>query len=205
MLKKSLSQNPHWVVDNPVQRGVCPLCRLLAALWVTLPAALHQGSAREASDTKVNSKSTADIPSSWMGTEDADCWNTWEKGSSSPTLWFWKHTRHHGLQILPECRETSRPSSENYWQRDFIEMYKCHFNAMSQSWFFHWAKCNGACILLQFLNDENHRIFCFTSALTCHLYVTQPKKKHQHTCRENQPVQSDNSEPLSPPEIGWQM
>lgn len=42
-----------------------------------------------------------------------NCWNTWEKGSSWPTLWFWKHIRHHGLQILPECRETSRPSSEN--------------------------------------------------------------------------------------------
>lgn len=69
MLKQSLSQDPHWLVDDPVQRGVCPLCRLLTALWVTLPAALHQGPAREAHEQAVSSQSTADIPSLWMGAQ----------------------------------------------------------------------------------------------------------------------------------------
>lgn len=54
MLKQPVSQNSHRLVDDPVQGRVCPLCWLLTALWVTLPAALHQGPARCDKNIKVN-------------------------------------------------------------------------------------------------------------------------------------------------------
>lgn len=44
VLEQSVGQHPHGLVDDPVQGRVGSLCSVFAALWVALPAALHERS-----------------------------------------------------------------------------------------------------------------------------------------------------------------
>lgn len=52
--------------------------------------------------------------------------STWEEGSSWPELWSWKHIHPLGLQILPECHETSLPFSGNWWHKSFMRTYRLY-------------------------------------------------------------------------------
>lgn len=61
------------------------------------------------------------------------CLSTWEEGSSWPELWSWKHIHPLGLQILPECHETSPPSSGNWSHKSFMRtyrLYRLHVNTV---------------------------------------------------------------------------